>query len=369
LKVSEEKFIRLKGVLNMTKTLLCLVGLLLVPSFAYSASPSASLSINVVPANTAGNGCELQNHGPIRGRPKVVNGTLVADDGCLLRTASGVNTPSGAQNEGCGPSSFNLSDWQAAVSTGHYNTDREGSYINGYDGDPTSCPRTLDEQLSWLSTFQSFAAQTGMYLMITGWTTLDGSCSADWTTEEQTFWPAVAQQFGGYTNVIFELQNEPDACGDSYSDIVTQETRLYQIIRQYAPNTPIVFYSLANIAGPDESGYGLVNMVQQTVSGIGATPIVGWHAYWNSILSLQGYVNEVISAGYPLYMTEYGTCTSPAGGGYSEVDFRQLLDWLDPAVAALDGATAINSTGQTWTCGDGYPDGNANFIGYIWPQD
>src|SRR5271168_1413993 len=92
------------------------------------ADASASLSVNVIPSGSPPKAtCQLGNHGAVRGRAHVANGTLLADDGCLLRMSYPV------EQQAFSPGS--VSDYQNLVNNGHYNTVRFTVFIGCFYDD------------------------------------------------------------------------------------------------------------------------------------------------------------------------------------------------------------------------------------------
>ncbi len=178
----------------------------------------------------------------------------------------------------------------------------------------------------------------GMYLVITiGNGANNGNYNYRYATD---FWRFYAPRYANETHVIYEIHNEPVAWGPPYSSpnatppgAVTMEVDCYNIIRQYAPNTPVLLFSYAVLGGTGGSDAALtdVRAFNQSVFG-------NQNATWNNIaVGFHGYagaggtelaVSNIIRAGYPCFMTEFigGIWSSNRGG--LDVELTSALERL-----------------------------------------
>jgi len=280
--------------------------------------------------------CQPGNHGPVRGWARVANGTLVADDGCLLQM--------GYTNQG-----NTLSAYQALHNNGHYNTVRYSIYLGGWYND--SAPgQTITDIENQLDLVISFAQQTGLYVLIDNHNALNDPTGYNYGCPNWpaavTIWTAIAPRYANDTNVMYEIQNEPDWCGtDNYTTIAQNEDSLYKLIRSYAPNTPILAWTFLNPTWVNNGG-GLGTVIPQAPDINYANATVDFHAY-GAPSDVTNFVNTAHGDGYPVTMSEYGVCVGSA--------WNTML-------------STLQSLGVSWSCGDGYPDGTPGQV-ITWPAD
>ena len=277
-----------------------------------AGSVSSTLSVTVAPSSPAPSGCSYGNHGLVRGWAVVSGLTLVADDGCPL-IGEGFDN----QLNGCDFSSPPLSWWQGAHDQGHNNFFRHSAFYGYWYGDnqDANCPSgglTLAQDEANLDASVANASASGMYLII-DWHNVvantppsDNGCP-DWT-ETTNFWTAIAPRYANNTNVIYQIQNEPDNCGWDVSSVGAQEDSLYQLIRSYAPNTPILLWTLAFSGNVDYVG-GFSAFEAATPHVPYTTPsakaIFDMHGY-SGASNFQSTTAEAQSLGIPIFSTEDG---------------------------------------------------------------
>jgi hypothetical protein len=307
--------------------------LVLICGLAY-ANASASFSVNVIPSGSPPTAtCQLGNHGPVRGWAHVANGTLVADDGCLLQM--------GYSNEG-----DTLSAYMDLHDNGHYNTIRYAIFLGGWYND--SAPgQTVQDIENQLDNVISLAQQTGLYVLIDNHNTLPSpgyeGCP-DWPADVK-IWTAIAPRYANYSNVIYQIQNEPDWCSaENYSDIAQNEDVLYKLIRSYASNTPILAWTFLNPSWVFGASGGLLGVLSQAPDINYSNTTVDFHEYSGGDTN---FVTTARGGGYQVTMSEYGVCVGAA--------------W-DTILSTLV------SLGVSWSCGDGYPDGDPAAV-ITWPKD
>jgi hypothetical protein len=311
---------------------LFLTAALLAPSLAYGDA-SVPLSLRIIPASAT---CQLGNHGPVRGWARVANGTLVADDGCLLQMSYSNLVPFG----GIGT----LAEYQDVHNNGHYNTYRYTIFLGGFYDDSQS-GQTIASIEAQLDSAIAFTQQSGLYLLIDNHNTLPSSGNEgcpDWPANV-AIWTAIAPRYANDTNVIYQIQNEPDNCGsENYTDIATHMNSLYNLIRSFAPNTPIMAWSFENPSFPQNAG--LLNVLSQAPSINYSNATVDFHEYSGGDTT---FIATARGSGYPVTMSEYGVCV---GGAWDTI------------------LSTLVSLGVSWACGDGYPDGNSAAV-VTWPED
>jgi endoglucanase len=137
--------------------------------------------------------------------------------------------------------------------------------------------------------------------------------------QASAFFTRMAQTFGQYDNVIFEIYNEP-LCQDggtnctaalrtTWAQIKDYADRIIPIIRQRSDNLILVGtpewcqhpQRVLDAPGP---------LADQNVAYV-------LHFYAKTHLSgtFSGRINNVLNAGYPIFISEYGTTTADGGQG------------------------------------------------------
>src|ERR1035437_8372177 len=108
------------------------------------------------------------------------------------------------------------------------------------------------------------------------------------------------------------------------------EVAAYRAIRANAPNTPVLLFSYAVLGGTDGATAALtdIHAFNQTVFGnqnaVWTNVAVGFHGYAGASGTAIA-VSNLISAGYPCLMTEFGSGTW--GGGYGGLDVEGVSNW------------------------------------------
>lgn len=179
------------------------------------------------------------------------------------------------------------------------------------------------------------------------------------------FWTAVAPRYASRTHVIYEMYNEPTANvsspyygnAASWTTVVLTDFRgAFNIIRNAAPDSPVVIFSTANLA-PNSGQF--IPKVNQFVTMSGPAvdwtkTVMGYHHYLGTYnfggTDGFGGIGEMMSAGFAMYMTE---CNDFMGDGSSNDPRNHTQVWLEmeqfqsPAVAGALGH------GIGWNCLDG----------------
>jgi regulation of enolase protein 1 (concanavalin A-like superfamily)/fibronectin type 3 domain-containing protein len=215
----------------------------------------------------------------------------------------------------------------------------------------------------------------GLYVVITiGNGAYNGNYNLAWVTN---FWKFYAPRYANETHVIYEIQNEPVAWGPPYSSAnatppgaVNMEIAAYQVIRQYAPNTPVLLFTYAVFGGSGGASSALTDIHNFNTAVFGTANVtwtneaVGFHGYagWQGTSQAAA---ALISAGYPCMMTECagGRWGTGIGGIDAELTSeleRQNISWLTfeytPPTGVSDDVTQpphyqniINDAGLSWT--------------------
>ncbi len=281
-----------------------------------------------------------------RGRVAVKNGTVVSDQGTLLR---GVTMQIDAPGQYTTNAAMSPNNWKQ-IHDLKLNTVRFDVKLSTASGGP----QTLSNQLPYLDKAVEFAAQNGLYLSIEN-TTNPGNYNLD---ELKSFWSVVAGRYKDRTHVFYEMTNEP--VGWYPSNYSTQNIAdlksVYDIMRASAPQTHIELWDFPNF----QDAQTTINTIK-SMSGISySNESVAFHYY-------DGTPDEIatVKQTYPLFMTEV-TTTDGNGGGPVAVDVPTHLETLEKlgvSWISLEGKNGDFSTLQNNILSA------MHSAGYDWPSD
>jgi hypothetical protein len=289
-----------------------------------------------------------------RGYAKIENGTLHTDNGDLIRGCL-------AHMMGFAKEKYkNLSWWQALRDRGHLNCVRMMAYNSPswYGG---SGPGVNTSELGdWLDIAVENAGMAGMYIIIDDHSFCCGGkmpINNDSFQHGIDFWNYVSQRYGKYSHVIFEIKNEPPDGAISSNLWTTHTKAIYKIIRQYAPNTPVITHT----PGADNDkepidGISKCRSGSDTISYSpdGGNALVAWHGYGTGDINssksdLNGpYVwqTQKISA---VICDEFGD--SDPNHGYDMAKFLEdkKVSWVWLCVNEMEfGSGTAIKTGYDW---------------------
>jgi len=215
----------------------------------------------------------------------------------------------------------------------------------------------------------------GMYLVITiGNGANNGNYNYDYVVD---FWDFYSERYAEETHVLFEIQNEPVAWGPPYSDsganppgAIDMEAAAYNAIRSHALNTPVLLFSYAVFGGSGGASAALedIDAFNRAVGGdpsaIWSKTAVGFHGYagWQGTAEA---VAALLAAGYPCFMTEFGSGSWGVNGGGFDVHLaseleRMQVSWTTfqyiPPWGVSDDVTVpesykdcVDRAGMSWT--------------------
>jgi hypothetical protein len=327
-----------------------------------------------ITGGTTGSGtetCTPGNHGLVRGRPHLANGTLVAENGCPLRGVHTHTIPQTYFSQWYG----SLSWWQNLHDIGHFNLVSAGGYLGEWNNstDPDQI-QTVEGQEAVLDQIVSLAKESGMYVIIH----FDAFNSSDYWSSAHTFWTAIAPRYAHNINVIYEIVNEPELYdsaniylwvirkirqklfSERANDIPEQMQSLYNLIRRKAPDTPIILWSFSYVTDTDNK----LSIISQANGVDYSNAVVGYHGYGaNTVGPVDSAALQIQGAGYPIMMTEVDGevstgCRCAVGFAYIFKLELEKISWV-------------------WLGGDGFCNadngaayGNCtNPISVTWPKD
>jgi acyl-CoA thioesterase-1 len=293
------------------------------------------------------------SHPLVRGRAYVANGTLVADDGSILRA---VLTHTAADNY----ASRNYGDlnwWRALRDVGHFNAVRAAAYLGTWFGHGNAMD--VPTMKSVLDTIVANAQQTGMYVIIDEHSSEGFNSPTDWK-QNVLFWSAIAPRYKDQTNVIYELKNEPDV-GRNWRALPGYENSAFALIRSLAPESPIIAWSLESITAVDDQ-YGLLNLLAQGNQINYSNAVVGYHPYEaiGQEERLANLASQMRRAGYPIVMTEYSNDHTPPLSYLYSLEAAGTSWFLLDGDGFTDGATGVSY---------GNPSKSPIPLHITWPKD
>jgi hypothetical protein len=217
-----------------------------------------------------------------RGRVRIVDHVVVADNGALLRGASGNSMAYGQYK--------NLSWWTDVRDAYRLNTIRMFVYCCS----PVDSSNVVDLNTlaSHLDVAVKNARMAGMYLILNLYNRDGFSRSV-----AEAVWAELAPRYKDDPHVIYEIFNEPVhwAVSEISASDIRDQVDMYAFIRSRAPDTHIIMWTPAHIND---------KLIEKVNAGKGidySNASVGYHPYATSDY---GTVAKLRAAGYPVIATE-----------------------------------------------------------------
>ncbi len=216
--------------------------------------------------------------------------------------------------------------------------------------------------------------ELGMYVIITiGNGANNGNHNRKYALD---FWRFYAPRYADETHVLYEIHNEPVAWGPPYSSesatptgALEMNVDAYHIIREHAPDTPVLLFSYSVLGGTDGAKSALTDIRLFNTQVFGSAKAtwtnvaVGFHGYAGASANAEA-VGKIIDAGYPCFMTEFASGTWGGENGGLDVDAVANLEhlgvsWLTfqfvPPWGVSDNITTpaayvdrVNNSGLSW---------------------
>lgn len=190
------------------------------------------------------------------------------------------------------------------------NTVRLALYSDKAAGFDKSLYKKVDEGVK-------YATQLGMYVIIDWHILSDGNPKTN-QKQATAFFTRMAKKYAKKTNVIYEICNEPNGSVTWEKDIKPYAKKMYQVIRKYDKKGIII------VGTPNWS---------QDVDVVAKSPLKGvenvmyalhfyaaTHTDW-----LRSKVTTALSAGLPIYVSEFSICDSSGSG---RIDTSSAAKWM-----------------------------------------
>ena len=153
-----------------------------------------------------------------------------------------------------------------------------------------------------------YATELGMYVLV------------DWHVHEYnpqetqadaiTFLGEISKKYAEYGNVLYEICNEPTGAPWS-SAIKPYAQTVIPAIRKNAPNAVIIVGTNTWSQDLDEAWANKLNLDNVMYT---------FHFYAGSHSNLKSRVENVITKGMPVFITEFGTCDASGNGGFNATE-------------------------------------------------
>ncbi len=201
-----------------------------------------------------------------------------------------------------------LSDeWNANVVRLAMYTAENGGYCSG--GDKENLKKLVKNGVE-------YATNAGLYVII-DWHILQDNNPQNNQEEAKVFFEEMSKEFASYDNVLYEICNEPNG-GTTWPQVKSYAEEVIPVIRANYEDAIII------VGTPTWS---------QEVDKAVADPIKG---YENIMYTLHFYaathtdwlrerMETALSAGLPVFVTEFGTCDASGNGG---IDIAQSNEWI-----------------------------------------
>jgi len=291
---------------------------------ATSASPEASAAITeTVSESTAASeqtpapdapGIQSANPADKTSTPFGQHGALHVENGKLTDADGNIVQLYGMSTHGIAwfPQYINYDSFRTLRDDWNTNCIRLAMYTAEYGG---YCAGGDKEQLKQLvRDGVSYATELGMYVIV-DWHILS-DCDPNQNKDEAiAFFREMAEAFADNDNVLYEICNEPNG-GTSWDSIKSYAEEVIPVIRAQKPDAVILVGTPTwsqEIDKPLSDPLNYKNVMY------------AFHFYAATHAGLRSNVENCVSQGLPVFVSEFGTCDASGGGAN---DFNETQKWL-----------------------------------------
>ena len=199
-------------------------------------------------------------------------------------------------------------EWNANVVRLAMYTAENGGYCSG--GDKEGLKQLVKNGVE-------YATNAGLYVII-DWHILQDNNPQTNKEEAKVFFEEMSKEFATYDNVLYEICNEPNG-GTAWTEIKSYAEEIIPIIRAndgdaiIIVGTPTWSQEVDKAVVDPIKGY---ENIMYTLHFYAAT-----HTDW-----LRKRMETALSAGLPIFVTEFGTCDASGNGG---IDINQSNAWIE----------------------------------------
>lgn len=174
-----------------------------------------------------------------------------------------------------------------------------GGYCNG--GDKAALKKLVCDGID-------YATELGMYVLV-DWHVHNYN-PKETQTEAIAFLGEISQKYANYGNVLYEICNEPT--GSPWSSTIKPYAQaVIPVIRTNAPNAVIIVGTNTWSQDLDEAWAEKLNFDNVMYT---------FHFYAGTHANLKSRVENAITKGMPVFITEFGTCNASGDGGFNAAE-------------------------------------------------
>nr|BAF57460.1 putative glycosyl hydrolase family5 [uncultured symbiotic protist of Cryptocercus punctulatus] len=133
------------------------------------------------------------------------------------------------------------------------------------------------------------------------------------------YFTTVAKKYTGVPNVIYEVYNEP--AGPSWSEVKAYAIEVIKVIRQYDTDNVILVGTPQWDQKPDEAANSPITGYDNIAYTLHF--YAGSHGQW-----LRDAGDKLLSAGYPIYVSECGGMNADGDGGVNTAEWNNWVSWM-----------------------------------------
>jgi len=201
--------------------------------------------------------------------------------------------------------------WNCSVVRIAMYTDEYGGYCSG--GNKEDLLKLVDNGVN-------YATASDLYVIV-DWHILSDSNPNNHIEEAKEFFKTVSSKYKDHTNVIYEICNEPNG-STSWQDIKDYASTIIPIIRENDDSSIII------VGTPNWSQF--VNAAKNDPITDYDNIMYALHFYADTHRdSLRNTLEDSVSSGLPVFVTEYGICDSSGNGPINEEESRKWMELLD----------------------------------------
>lgn len=165
-----------------------------------------------------------------------------------------------------------------------------------------------------------YAIDLGIYVIV-DWHVLNPGDPSTHTKDAKEFFAKIAKEYGDSPNIIFELCNEPNGGVNWSGTIKPYCEEVTKEIRKYDSDAIIV-------CGTATWSQDIHDVVGNTLSD--KNTVYALHFYANTHTDwLRERLQNCVSSGLPVLVTEFGTCDASGNGGFNTAESTNWLRLLD----------------------------------------
>ncbi len=201
-------------------------------------------------------------------------------------------------------------DWKATVIRAPLAADAEGGYLEN----PAS-------EMAKMKAVIEACIENGLYVIV-DW---HSHHAHNYTKEASAFFKEIAMEYGKYPNVLFEPYNEPLPGTYWDSEIKPYLETIIAVIRQYSNN--LILAGSENFS----AGRGYSKIINNPLKDSNVAYSLHFYAASSYTYNNTPQLNSdnFLKAGFPIFVTEYGTVEDNGNGPLDYAVSQEWWDWMD----------------------------------------